>query len=406
MLKNYFGQLQDSYPEKAEMLEWMKYALDNRVYYFGKHYKAPYEDRPLKVRAFSKMASLYHRMKTISIPYDGTIISNAYFNVSDYIRKEGFRVALPPWQTGNISKCSQEIFDQMMFAEFNQVLTDSFKEKVYKLKEELTAFFQKNHTPFLLLANDLVPIHRIAIDVCKELGIPTGIFLHGLPGRYDALDDSRCDYLFVWGERIKDNYINAGSKTNIIVTGHPNFSSFTLGDKIAENVLVISRAINGAPPYSDRHVVDERGICVQHIYAIETALKKVGINNAILRLHPSENPEWYSKFMDTNFYTIDTNSLGYSISHAKMVVGYCSTVMLDTVLNGVPYYSYVFDKDSNRYADEIVPPFCNKAEFPNAYTVDELINNINNENFVTKEHFNGYIDPVFDIKKITQLFNH
>ena len=403
MLKNYLGQLQESYPEKAEMLEWMKYAIDNRVYYYGKHFKAPFEGRSWKVRTKTRLISLYQQMKTVAVSYDGAVISNAYFNVADYIRNEGFKVALPPWQTGNISKEAQETLYQMMFADFNLVLTDSFKEKVYKLKEELKGFFQRNHTPFLLLANDLVPVHRIAIDVCKEIGIPTGIFLHGLPARYNNIDDSRADYLFVWGNKIRDNYVDVGSKTNVVVVGHPNFSSFKIGDLNPENVLVLSRAICGAPSSSNIHKVDERGICIQHIYAVETALKKVGINHAVLRLHPSENPEWYSNFMDKGFYTLDTQSLTYSIGHAKMVVGYISTVMLDTVLNDVPCYPFVFDKDDNCYADEIVPPFCNKPEFPTANTVDELTDNIRTGKCVNKEHFNGYVNPTFDVKKITQF---
>lgn len=403
ILNNYLGQLMRSYPEKAEVLEWMKYALDNRMTYFGEHFKTPYEVRPLKLRVRERLGFLYKRMRTMAVSYEGAVISNAYFNVSDYIQKEGYNVVLPPWQTQNISKEAQETLYQMMYADFNLVLTDDYLKRVYNLRDELREFFTKNKTPFVLLANDLVPVHRIAIDVCKELGIPTGVFLHGLPGRYDALDDSRGDYLFVWGEKIKENYINAGSKTNIIVTGHPNFSSFKLADKKPENVLVLSRSINGASPYSDRHYVDERGICIQHIYALETALRKTGIDHAVLRLHPSENPEWYAKFMDKDFYTLDTHPLSYSISHAKMVVGYISTVMLDTVLNDIPCYPYVFDKESNRYADEIVPPFCNRPDFPTAYTVDELVKNLKTRHCVTKEHFDGYINPTFDVKIITQF---
>lgn len=406
MLNNYFSQLQESYPEKAEMLEWMKYALDNRVYYFGKHFKTPYESRPFKVRMQTRLVSLYQRMKTVAISYDGAVISNAYFNVADYIKKEGYNVVLPPWQTGNISKEAQETLYKMMYADFNEViLSDEYQQSVYRLIDELKDFFKKNHTPFVLLANDLAPIHRIAIDVCKEIGVPTGIFLHGLPARYDSVDDSRADYLFVWGEKIRENYIKAGCKATIIVTGHPNFSSFTISEIDPENVVVLSRAISGAPSISDRHCVDERGICLQHIYAVETALKSVGINHAVLRLHPSENPEWYSKFMDRDFYTLDTNPLGYTIGHAKMVTGYISTVMLDTVLNDVPCYPFVIDKAGNVFADEIVPPFCNKPEFPTANTVDELVDNINKGRCVTKEHFDGYVNPTFDITKITQFIN-
>lgn len=403
ILNNYLGQLMESYPEKAELLEWMKYALDNRVYYFGQHFKTPYEARPFKVRIRTRLTSLYQRMKTVAVSYNGAVISNAYFNVADYIKREGYQVVLPPWQTGNITKAAQETLYKMMYADFNEViLSDEYQQSVYSLKDELKDFFIKNHTPFVLLANDLAPIHRIAIDVCKEIGVPTGIFLHGLPARYDSVDDSRADYLFVWGEKIRENYIQAGCKASIIVTGHPNFSSFTISELKPENVVVLSRSINGAPSISDRHCVDERGICLQHIYAVETALKSVGVNHAVLRLHPSENPDWYAKFMDNSFYELDTNPLSYTIGHAKMVTGYISTVMLDTVLNGIPCYPYVIDKDSNIFADIIVPPFCNKSEFPTANTVKELADNVKMGHSVTKDHFEGYINPTFDAKQITQ----
>jgi hypothetical protein len=291
----------------------------------------------------------------------------------------------------------------MIFADFNLVLSDDFQHRVYCLRDELREFFKKKHTPFMLLANDLTPIHRMAIDVCRELEIPTGIFLHGLPARYNHIDDSRADYLFVWGKKIKDNYIDAGSKTNVVVVGHPNFSSFNIGQVTPQNVVVLSRAICGAPSSSNIHRIDERGICIQHIYAVETALKKIGINHAILRLHPSENPEWYAKFMDKDFYSLDTNSLDYTLSHAKMVTGYISTVMLDTVLNDIPCYPFVIDKGSNVYADELVPPFCDRHEFPTACTVDELVENIKAERSVKREHFDGYVSPLFDINKIIQF---
>lgn len=402
MLNNYLGQLQECYPDKAELLEWMKYALDNRMYYFGKHFKAPYESRPLKIRMRSKMAMLRHLMKPENVNYEGAVISNAYFNVADYIRKEGFRVELPPWQSGNMSKYAQETLYQMMYADFNLVLSDNYQKRVYLLRDEISNFFMCHHTPFVLLANDLTPIHRIAIDVCKEINIPTGIFLHGLPARLGRIDDSRGDYLFVWGEKIKENYINAGSKTEVIVTGHPNFSSFHLSEKKPENVLVISRAVCGAPSISDFHKIDDRGICIQHIYAVETALKKVGIKKAVLRLHPSENPKWYEMFMDKDFYTIDTHPLDYSISHAEFVTGYISTVMIDTVLNDIPCYPFVITSEANTYADDVVLPFSNRPYFPTAYTINELAENVKNKHCVTKEHFEGYINPKFEIKKIIQ----
>lgn len=400
MLNNYWGQLIQAYPQKTEILEWMKNVLDNRVYYYGQHFSNPFKQPLKKSYVRSKLAGVYRKYKFPKESYEGVAICNAYFNVSENIRREGLKVTLPPWETYNLSENGNMTWYQMQYADFNIVLSEDFERQVYSLKDELMMFFKKNHTPFLLLSNDILPIHRMAIDVCKELGIPTGIFLHGLPARYNAIDDSRADYLFVWGEKIKTNYINAGSKTNIVVVGHPDFSSFNIEECHPNDVVVLSRAVQGAPSDSSVHVVDDRGICLQHIFAIEKALKEVGVDHAILRLHPSENPDWYAKYMDKEFYTLDKNTLNYTIGHAKMVIGQISTVMLNTVINGIPCYPYVIDRNSNQFASKIAPPFCDKPEFPTATTTAELVHNIKTRNCVTKDHFEGYINPSFDIKKL------
>ena len=400
MLNNYWGQLIECYPEKTEILEWMKNVLDNRVYYYGQHFSYPFKEPSTKSYVRRKLAGVYRKFKYPKESYEGAAICNAYFNVSEYFRKEGLKVNLPPWGTDHLSKKSNMTWYQMQYADFNTLLSDDFEERVYRLKDELMMFFKKNHTPFLLLSNDMLPIHRMAIDVCKELGIPTGIFLHGLPARYNAIDDSRADYLFVWGEKIRENYINAGSKTNIVVVGHPNYSSFSIEECHPNEVVVLSRAVQGAPSDSSVHAVDDRGICLQHIFAIEKALKEVGVDHAILRLHPSENPGWYAKFMDKDFYSLDNNPLNYTIGHAKMVIGQISTVMLNTVINGVPCYPYIIDQDSNPFASKIAPPFCDKTRFPTATTIAELVYNLKMGNCVKKEHFEGYVNPSFNIKKL------
>lgn len=32
---NYYSQIKDNYPDRAKIVEWLKYALDARVYYYG-----------------------------------------------------------------------------------------------------------------------------------------------------------------------------------------------------------------------------------------------------------------------------------------------------------------------------------------------------------------------------------
>lgn len=53
-------------------------------------------------------------------------------------------------------------------------------------------------------------------------------------------------------------------------------------------MLVLSRAISGAPSDSVKRPIENRGLSIDYIYMVEEALKRVGVNKATLRLHPSE----------------------------------------------------------------------------------------------------------------------
>lgn len=73
-------------------------------------------------------------------------------------------------------------------------------------------------------ANDMTAINRIAISACKNVGVKSMIYLHGLPaGSYNAIDNNRADYLCVWGDRMKELCVNAGVNANkVIVMGNAN----------------------------------------------------------------------------------------------------------------------------------------------------------------------------------------
>ncbi len=401
-MKSYFDQLIDSFPEKAEMLEWIKGPLDDRVLYYGQNFIHPFEAFSLKLSLRWKLARLYRRYKTTNLDYRDAVISNAYFNVGEMIKKKGFKVLPPPWETGSLSKDGNNTVECLYESDFNYLLSDDFKKRIYALKEELLSFFKEHKTPFLLLSSDMVAMHRIAIDVCKEIGVPTGIFLHGLPGRYNSVDDSRADYLFVWGDKIKENYLNAGSRAKVIVAGHPNLSAYTIKKTDSSDILVLTRVITGSTGRSDKYIIEDRSICLQYVYSVEKVLKNLGFNRAKLRLHPSENPKWYLKYIDKDFYFIDKDDLKTSIQKAEMVIGYVSTVILDTVLNGVPYYVYNINKEIDPNADNLVPPFVNNM--PVASSQLELEKNIINKRCVLSQHLEGYIASSFDINSIVQFF--
>lgn len=402
MNKFYFNQLVDYYPEKAEMLNWLKDKLDEHIYYYGPNFKYPHGVKA-SISFKNRLIKLYVQLFPSIYCYYGAVISNAYFNVGKIIRDKGFNVLPPPWTTSQLTKYGSRTIKMIDNTNFCSLISDDFCSRLYDLKEEFKSFFVKNRTPFVLLSNDVAPLHRIVIDACKEIGVPTGIFLHGLPARYNAVDDARADYLFVWGDKIKDIYLSYGCKSKIVVTGHPSFSSFEVDHNNSREIVVLSQAISGSQSQSDKYRMEDRGLSVQYIYSVEKVLKKLGFNSAILRIHPSENPSWYEAIMDNSFYTIDKNPLKTTLHDAKFVIGPISTVILDAVFSGIPYYSYIIDPKTNPYAYDIVPPF-NNTIFPTSYSETGLEDKINTKNYVKKEHFDGYINPFFEASKIIDCF--
>ena len=70
-------------------------------------------------------------------------------------------------------------------------------------------------------------INKYHLEIFKKINKPSFIFSHGLPGIYSKNVDNKSDYLLVWGEQIKLNYIKYGFDPNkIYVVGNPKYPLF------------------------------------------------------------------------------------------------------------------------------------------------------------------------------------
>lgn len=402
MKQNYLFQLKNNYPDKEELLRWINVKLDRIIYFYGPSLKSP-RKRTLKQSIYKIAKKYYLQLHKNRHSYYGAVICEAYFHVGKYVEKEGFKVELPPWTTGCLSPEGMKTISSLSLdsdENLNYLISEEFTERVYKLKEELRNFFIVNKTPFVLLANGEQPIYRIVIDLCKEINVPTGVFLHGLPARYSLDDNYHADYLFVWGEKIKENFQRKGCKSKIVVTGHPIFSQYKKKKETEDNVVVLTQSISYTHCSND-YVMEDVGMTIQYIYTVENVLKRLGYKKAILRPHPGEDPNWYKKRMDTSFFTIDTNSLEKTIGNAKFIVGPTTTVVLDAVYSNIPYYVFIIDSITNSDTAPVVPPFTHIDETPVSYTEEDLYNNIRNHNSATIKNFDGYVQQIFDISKIT-----
>ena len=401
---NYFKQLQINYPEKEELFRWLNIKLDRNIYFFGPNFKTPQGYVPKKnIRWWLRKLYYFYIGKKCS--YDHAVICDAYFNVGKLLKENGYKVELPPWINDKLSPEAMRTAQRISITsttDFNELISEDLKEKVYRLKDELINFFLVNHTPFVLFANGEQPLYRICIDACKEIGVPTGVFLHGLPARYNFNDNYRPDYLFVWGPKIKENFENIGIPSKILVVGHPTLSQYRVVKKSSENILVLTQAINFTS-CSQGYLMSDPGLTIQYIYAVENVLKSLGYTHAILRPHPSESLKWYEQRMDREFYSLDTKPLNETLSNVKFIVGSISTVVLNAVYSDIPYYVYIINPLTNKNTIPTVNPFSSGSAMPVSFTEEELIENIKNSHKATKEHFDGYMKDSFDISQITKL---
>lgn len=277
MAHTYIDTLFEVYPNRTEYLDWIQYELDTRVYYFGNHFKTPFgHKRQLKYRIRNYLASF--KRKVSNIDFDGAILSEAYANwgINDKLKEEGYKVCMLPWHADPGFRLSTEyaaVANGLDYGDFNFLLSEYFIDRVYNFRSFFENFLQCNHIKLVIFANDMTAINRIAISACKNVGVKSMIYLHGLPaGSYNAIDNNRADYLCVWGDRMKELCVNAGVNANkVIVMGNAKYSGQKFPDTHPasfDNVLVLSRAISGAPSDSVKRPIENRGLSIDYIYPL------------------------------------------------------------------------------------------------------------------------------------------
>jgi hypothetical protein len=415
---NYYQYCKDNFNESGT-IELLQHEINYRVYYFGKQFSSPWENK-IKLKSYirNKIMSFYKVLNTKEFNKDIPLIfSNASFNINDKLKGKKYEVVNPWWslQKGNYLKVDlnykkqyNEIFKQIKNNGLHDLTSLKFLNEIKNFKEKSKALILSKNFKAAFFSNDLGFFERLFIDVFKELGIPTFIFLHGLPARYNDIDDNRTDYLIVWGKKIKENFfLNGVSKDKIIISGHPNFKSKKLLDLKFDlsNIVVLSKAMNGSSSISNNNILSDRGNCLLYLKAIKSVLRSFGIEQVKLRLHPSENELWYSENIDTVFFVFcNSNSLKSVLNSSTLLIGPTSTVALEAL-----YYdtNYLIFEPQNNGLDILnyptVDPFnSNNSEILVAKNEDDLKMLIQKKYCVSTDFLNNYVEGSFDL---TEVFN-
>lgn len=409
------------------VFEYLQFDLNNKIYSFGKHFINPNEKYFIVLFKFKQFVFSALTLVLLFVEFfiktkkninNKNIISSAYFNLGNTISNKKYNIHNVPWklvlnQTSFDLKLfikSQCIKNKLEFGSFNDLLNKEFDKEAREYYNLLKVYIVKNRIRALFLPMDIGFFEKMTIDIFKELNLPTFNIIHGLPGMYNEIDYNRTDYLVVWGEAIKNNFINKGYNPNkIIVSGHPKYKiknnanlKFSLDD-----ILVITKSLNGSQ-YSDRVVIGDRSNLIYYLYTIQKVLTDLGVNKVRLRPHPSENIEWYRQYINNTFFEIDIDSIDISLKKSTLVIGGTSTMFLESLIYGVNYVVYepIIDGCLTLNSFEQVPPFDgNNAFVPVANSEAKLIDILVNEIKVDIRILDEYIEPNFNseliISKIT-----
>jgi len=410
-LFNYLDYLNDGTDINSEFLEDIKYEIDSRFYQYGSHFKANTENKIFffmqRISFFRKLLKgllkkVFHNHKTSK----NIAVSSAYFEIQNELVNIGYNCISVPWLDSNDNPLLfyklQNFSNQIKRCNFSEI--DRLFTNYQNIRIELKNYYSKSEIKLLILPQDMGVFERVSIRIFKELKKKTYIFSHGLPARYNSIDDNKTDYLVVWGNKIRDNYIKAGfNKNKILVSGHPLFKKYNITDiklkSSFDKILVLSKSLNGTP-YSTGVRISDRTNLLIYLYQIKEELLKFGVKSVKFRPHPSENINWYYNFIDSDFFIIDSNkSVTDSFKESTLVIGPTSTMFVNSILNDVNYLVYEpmnSENDLNNFP--LVPPFDSSDErLMISKSPLDLYENLKNIPTVETSIILDYVKPKFDI---------
>lgn len=403
---------------QEDILDHIKFEIDKSIYYYGAQFKTPRETTEYTNSLKSNIKYLLWIINKLSNKTNinkskENLVSNAYFGLDSYLRDLGYSVHTPPWYFNNYNisikekKLINDISNKLL-GNVNYLISDDFFNKIKELESLLVNFYTDNNIKATFFPYDISFFENVSIKVLKNLNIKSFVFLHGLPGIYNSIDNFRGSYVLVWGEKIKENFIEVGCEKNKIhVVGHPSYKNkpnFKLSNNF-NSITIITKSCSGGQHGNYEKILYDRGNSILYLFSIQKTLKKLGITNVKLRLHPSENSDWYYKFIDSSFFILDKQELTISLKNSSLVIGPTSTVMLESLYYGVNYVVYEpVINGVTLTSEKVFPPFDGSdPRLPVAKNEEELYELLSKKVLADLDIFNDYIKTPFNIDIVRDL---
>lgn len=398
----------------------LKYELDQRCYYYGDHYLNSLEKKhsfkaEIEKNALEKLIDAYVWLNSFSkTSHSAKILSTAYHNIPEKFKNEQFSFSRPPW---NYNKDSSNVFDFALYQKakyllrqvegrnFQELFSDEFSQLIDDFSKQLEGYLVKNNFVANFLPADVGFFEKLSIQVGKQLGIPSFLFIHGLPAAYNSIENNRTDYLVVWGEAIKRNFVQHGiAPSKIIVAGHPAYSR-PVHTKLRNewnDILIVTKSIPGSQ-ISHHYSIKDRSNLIYYLGVLQQTLESIGVKSVRLRPHPSESIEWYKKWIDNRFYRMDVGPLSTALDRSSLVIGPTSTLFVESLVKGVnyvvfePFFLHQMGLDGNI----LVPPFDGSDHrVPVANSAEALVDILSSKKCADLSILEDYISEKFDTSQI------
>jgi hypothetical protein len=263
----------------------------------------------------------------------------------------------------------QDIQHRIKNEDFNSFLDRNFHLSLEEFKKHLSTQYQEQDFKALFLYTDQYFYSKYFIDIFKDIDRPSFVFTHGLPGIYSKEIDNRSDYLMVWSDKIRENYINAGfDAEKVKVVGHPIHHNLdkekTLRSDLSNVLVVPVSSVTWHQHEYNNTVVNDASMVVLYLYKVQNVLSKLGVKKARYRPHPSINKKWIQSFLDTDFFILDNEPLTASLNKSSIVLGANSTIVLEALMHSVNYVAFDPKDDNglNMSGYKSVPPFDGSEE--------------------------------------------
>ncbi|GEM_PF-552537 len=419
--------------QEVKHADLLEYELNRRVYYYGDHFKNSFEKtrnhKSIKKNIFLQSGYfLYKNLVKTSNKEKTAIISSVYFNFGNNLKESGYEVYGLPWalsREASLLKFNEFIeikrfSEKLATSNFDILISEKFQKEIDKIKGILENILVREKVKAIFIPQDVGFLERLLIQLSKKNNILTFLVLHGSALRYgNTINDNKTDYLCVFGNILKSKLIQSGFEANkILVTGHPTYSNYSIPKDLKfdfSNVLVISKAMPGQPVElvdnlrgrdKDTNRLKDRGNILLYLLFIKNALLSVGVKNATLRVHPSENSKWYLEFLGSDFFIIDKLSFKDTLENASLVIGPSSSFFLDSLFAGINYtiFEPLYDDGLDILNDPVGHPF-DKSDnrIPVAQNEEELIKILKNKDKVDLSAIRDFVVPKLDLDLIKNI---